>query len=915
MNFGLRSTSRSNGQKEAPRFTGSFGLVFSAPIGAATVPILCFSCLFVAIPVVANLSHPSCYSTRKISWPALPGTGLAPRGVAGLRFTPAAPRDPTGMNPLLRLCSHAWIVVLVACLAFTARHAAVNLERAEQLSEIAGGDELLSDAKSPSGYAGGVRKLVLPELNHDAQQWIVTTQQMLARNEWRLRRLDTDNAPFGRTTLAPSPYRWWLGIVAQLDHAWSGRPLGQSVERAALLADPLLHALLLLTTTLFAARQFGGLAAALLATALTLAFPFAGNFLSPLPGDRVLAQFLGVWTLLPLAAALLGNRGNRTWFPVSALAGAALLWTDAGTGVLLLGGIFLGGCAALFCGRSKARHAGLASTKAASAASIEPTPALPQWRRWSWIGAGATLIAWLAEYAPAHLGGWRLDHIHPLHALAWLGMGELLHLAATRWLDDRPLAGIRNWVQFAIAVVATLALPIVAMAVDGFGLLGPEAHNAQLALTPGTTDAVSFRAWGAHAAPIAVAATLLPLALLVIGAWRILRGVVEPAAKTATLVLLGPVLLALAVSWRSVGHWATVDVALLTLLAVLASRSPSRGAEGGFIWALIAAALFAPSLGLLAPKSVNRDAPEVSDAQLDVLLHRDLARWIARRAPDGSATVLAPPATTSALIYFGGFRGLSTPDPENKDGFGAAVRICGTSSMDEAMLLTRNRRVTHLVLPSWDTFLEEYARLGNNQPENSLVSLVRNWLPPRWLRPMPYTLPGVDGLGSRQVLVLEVSEVQEKTVWLARLAEYFAETGQVELAAQAASSLENSFPEDPNAWIARAAVAGARGDGAEFGRVFRNLKPMLDRGEDEDLSWERRTALALLLAQTKQTELARPRIAACVAAFDETRLLELTPQALFRFLLIAKAYGVTFEDAALRAKAVAMLPTELQAKL
>lgn len=815
------------------------------------------------------------------------------------------------MNPLFRLCSRAWIVVLLAAVVFAGRTAAVNLARAAQLSALAGGDALATDAASPTGYAGGVRKLVLPEFNHEAQQWITTTQRMLARGEWRVRHLDADNAPLGRATLAPSPYRWWLALVAQADRAASGRPIGQSVERAALLAGPALQILLLVSATLFAARRFGGLAATLLAASLSLGFPFAGNFLTPFPGDRALAQVFAVWTLLPLAAAILGRRAGPKPFVGAALAGAALLWVDAGSAVLLLGGVLLGGTAAAWWSRARVRADG----SSFSSTPFDSERPLPPWRAWAWTGAGATLLAWLAEYAPAHLGGLHVEFLHPLHALAWLGAGELLHRASAFWLGEQPVRGPRAWAAVVLAASAVLALPVAALVAGGPGLLGPAAYTARLALLPGVADAANFGTWALRASPSALATTLLPLVLLAVAAGRIKRGQGEPLVRAAALLAVGPVLAALGVAWFRVGHWGTVGAALAVLLAVLAAYTPRRHFLSSFLWPLAALLALGPSLDLLPPKPAAVEAANLSEGEREALLHRDLAHWLAARAPEGGAIVLAPPALTSALHYFGGVRGLGTPDPDNEAGFGAAVRICGTSSTDEAEALVRKRGVTHVVLPSWDDFLDQYALLGNNQPEKSLVALLRRWLPPRWLRPVLYAPPPAEISGERSAVVFEVTEVQEQTVAMARLAEYFIDAGQPDAAAQIAAALTQEFAEDPVGLITRAEVAVARNDRGEFGRVFRTLKPVLDRGEDTDLPWDRRVALAIVLGQAKQTELAKPRLQACLAGADEARLRQLSVTALYRLLLMAKAYGCTFEDAALREKAPALLPAELRTQL
>jgi hypothetical protein len=110
---------------------------------------------------------------------------------------------------------------------------------------------------SPTGYKGGRQWLIVPGHNEHSFRWIAETQQMFARGEWRVRHVNYDNAPFGRDAHSPSPYRWWLGLVAWLDNRASGQPIGLSVERAALVADPLLQLLLLLVTTIMVARWFG----------------------------------------------------------------------------------------------------------------------------------------------------------------------------------------------------------------------------------------------------------------------------------------------------------------------------------------------------------------------------------------------------------------------------------------------------------------------------------------------------------------------------------------------------------------------------------------------------------------------------------------------------------------------------------
>src|SRR5688500_7493843 len=156
------------------------------------------------------------------------------------------------MRSSFRLPSRIWLLIPLCALGFLVW---TNWERARRVDAVTMTDaeDAVVDAASATGYAGGKRWLIVPEHNNRSYQWIAETQQMLMQRQWRVRHIDTENAPLGRDVYSASPYRWWLGLIAWVDHTFSGRPLGLSVERAALWTDPLLHVLLLVFTTIFVA--------------------------------------------------------------------------------------------------------------------------------------------------------------------------------------------------------------------------------------------------------------------------------------------------------------------------------------------------------------------------------------------------------------------------------------------------------------------------------------------------------------------------------------------------------------------------------------------------------------------------------------------------------------------------------------
>ena len=208
-------------------------------------------------------------------------------------------------NPF-RPSSLAWVAIPLGAFGFLIWTNVLRVQRVENVSKIGerSGTAPAIDAAAPAGRSSWQPRLIVPEHDNTSYEWLDQTRQMFARREWRVRHIDYENAPFGREVSAASPYRWWLGTLAWLDHAVSGRPAGWSVERAALIADPLLHLLLLGAATVFVAWQFGAFPAALLSMGLAAVFPFAAGFLPGAPNDQGLVLACAFWSVLPLLAGI-----------------------------------------------------------------------------------------------------------------------------------------------------------------------------------------------------------------------------------------------------------------------------------------------------------------------------------------------------------------------------------------------------------------------------------------------------------------------------------------------------------------------------------------------------------------------------------------------------------------------------------
>ena len=205
-------------------------------------------------------------------------------------------------------------MIPILALAFVALTSALRIERVRYVSGLEGWSAAESSEWQP--------RLIVPGNQSSSFEWLDQTRQMLATGEFRIRHIDYENAPSGHDVSSPSPYRWWLGLLAWICHLATGQPMGGSLETAALFADPLLNALLLLAAAGFVAWRFGLVASALVSVALATLYPLAVGFLPGAPDDQSLSIWAILWSVLPLSRAL-GPENTRSFgFPSRALRAA-----------------------------------------------------------------------------------------------------------------------------------------------------------------------------------------------------------------------------------------------------------------------------------------------------------------------------------------------------------------------------------------------------------------------------------------------------------------------------------------------------------------------------------------------------------------------------------------------------------------
>jgi hypothetical protein len=815
------------------------------------------------------------------------------------------------MRYLFRSFSHAWAAIPLLACGFLIWTDALRVQRVEYVSGVAEPEPGRDDA-TPAGRAGWRPRLLVPGHDNTSYEWLGQTQQMFARREWRVRHIDYENAPFGRAVDSPSPYRWWLGTIAWLDHAVSGQPAGPAVEEAALFADPLLHLFLLAGATVFAAWQFGALPAALLAIGIATVFPFAAGFLPGAPNDHGLVLVIVLWSLLLLlagigaahsAAADAGSRARR-WFFSAGAAGGLGLWTGAAVQAPLLAGIALGGLIAAWVGRDTAPGSPAPATKT-----------LP-WLTWALGGAATCLAGYLVEYFPDHLGSWQLRVVHPLHGLAWLGGGALL-ARTTAWIQGtKPSWNVRELGVWVLSGAAVGALPVTMALTHSLGFLETDLSSFQLTRLSGAS-ATSLWDWLVQEQNIRMIwATVFPVFLLVPAGWLIFRRRAGIAFRVSIAVALGPVLVALGFAGLQLSWWNQVDGGLLVLLVATSAAISDSASHRllGWIWSGCVAPVVLLGAIQIFPSAEGATKGALDETDIFGLVERDLARWLALHVGSGNAVILAPNNQTVTLHYFGGLRGLATVSKENLDGLGVAVRILSASTPEEARELIDRRGVTQIVIPSWDSYLEVYARMGMGKIEGTFYEQLMQWRLPPWLKPVPYEFPTIAGLEKQSITILEVVEDQDDAAAASRIAEYFLEMGQLDQAAAAGQALRR-FPADLGALTVRAEVESARGDKADFDRTFESMLRRLSGRGDRVLPWDRRVSLAVVLARNQRADLAREQVRQCLAEADEAKLRSLSAGSLYRLQVLGKAYGLPMADQRLHRLALELLPPDLRQRL
>ena len=519
-----------------------------------------------------------------------------------------------------------------------------------------------------------------------------------------------------------------------------------------------------------------------------------------------------------------------------------------------------------------------------------------------------------AEYFPSHLS-WEFKGNHPLVAVAWLGVGELLALLSGWRAGQKPWSGWLARGRWIGAVLAVSALGYVIWKSELPWLNGREVFGTRLTSLPQAAAAANLGAWLAQDGPkLQLFGVLLPFVLLAFPLWLWWSSATSGRDRAALALVFAPLLVAVAFACAQIRWWSMVDGLLLALTVAVTAILARAGRQIALMgWLTILAFALLPGMICHLPVAKEKYENELTQFEVEGIVERSLAHWLVGHAAK-PPVILAPPFRTVALGFHGNLRGLGSLNWENKDAMTAAARIASATSPDEALALLNKRGITHIIMPSWDGYLEEYARLFTNRPQNSLANGLKQWALPLWVTPLAYQLPKVGGFEGQTAFIFEVTEEVDQATALCRLAEYFIEMGQEQLANSVGKGL-GVYIESLPALATVAQLELGRGDTGLFNTAFQALLANYASSEEHDLSWDRRVSLAVVLMQGKRADLARREMVICLNLLDEAKLRSLSVSSLYRFQVMQTALSLKIDDARLQSLAKSLLPVSLRNRL
>lgn len=641
---------------------------------------------------------------------------------------------------------------------------------------------------------------IVPTNYADAQTWVRYALTFDQDVPWQVRYTFNDNAPAGREVHWNSGFAHLVYAGGKIRQMITKEPLPLATERMLPWFNLPLFIIIVIGLSAWVGRRAGAGAGLLTALGFIGLEAFYSGF-APHYVDHhglLTAATFGV----VMGAILMGGgwwqqesdstahllptswESARNAAIFSAIAGAIGMWFSAASTIPAIALTGIGGLVATWFHAKSAQRDG-----AQFDADL--------WRLWGRVGAGASTLFYLLEYAPSHLG-FRLEVNHPFFALAWLGGAEIVALLCEYRVDRGPLKQPPVW-RFAWPLLAIAVAPVTIL-VGGmkvFVVSDPFIAEIPKTVAEGMSLIGVVNAFGRQAfyqyvnwnvVPFIVAAILLCvrrqrekhlilLSLLVATGFFVMTFLQIRWAFGASgphLCLLVVVLTALLNNGK---------LLVRSVVTVLAGRhfvsSPAhrarffRGAAALLshrnlrlrwltVLAIVGLCFVPPALSRI--NAINRSVAARTPDRMDIqqLLYRDAAMIIRGSQPEGDIVLLASPNGSCAMGYYGNFKTIGTLYWENYAGLRAAAKIFSAPTEEKARELVQAHGITHIAMISEESFLYQYFNILNpNGTQEEFQKtfgyrLLVEMALPAWLRPIPYGPPGDGRLPNLRMILLQV---------------------------------------------------------------------------------------------------------------------------------------------------------------
>lgn len=582
-------------------------------------------------------------------------------------------------------------------------------------------------------------------LDHDPCYWITYAREMVRTGVWRIRHTFMDNTPQGRPVHWSQSVSWLLLAAGGLRHMMTGEPMDLAIENGSIWVGPAQLVILISALGLLLYRRLGAVPAGVWMLGMAangnvywichaLRPDHHGLHLAFVLGSVACLIFGGLGWLKPAGVAALCERPQKAgsksdnvaapreregtapsagrhlsqWFaPLELPDGAAARRYFIAAGVLGGLGIWTGATVQLF-------GIGLIAVGAmllvlfmprrlheADALKVAYLPSL--WRLWAITGAVTSLIFYAVEYAP-RFPGMRLEVNHPLYALSWFCVGELL----TRWSGRKlKLRAAGRWTLpgdvLLLAGAALLPALLIGGPAEWHMLRDPAMRRLHHFITEFYSlkvvaeGRVWLRLWKSHG--------LLPL-LLFGAVWLAHPKRTRLYEWAALWMSFLPAFAYLVLGFLQVRWMAMFSAASLWLMAVMVavfwrtvSEEPRRAWMG---WGLaLVMALQAATYAGLRVKEVThiRDGRSLVGEIVKPMLQRFFITRLSALNEKGDWRFLCEPDLAGPMFYYGGIPCLTSYYWENIEGLKAATAFLSDAGEAEAVRVARERGLTHVVLP------------------------------------------------------------------------------------------------------------------------------------------------------------------------------------------------------------------------